>query len=159
MTAKTTNEEKFSFNSSDLAPYQSEYLHGGRLAERWHTQRGHILGNALDATVDIINPYISQADEGGFHLSIFSAQEFCTELILFWMFKKLGLPSKAQEAWMSKCSCKIHRPIRSHQDINVAMVCNSFRMINGMAYARASFRISDEREGLFIVEQHGGFRY
>jgi hypothetical protein len=32
-------------------------------------------------------------------------------------------------------------------------------MINGMAYARASFRISDEREGLFIVEQHGGFRY
>jgi hypothetical protein len=158
MNDKSSSEVPIIFDHDDLAPYQSAYLHGGRQQESWALNTVRILGDSLETSVDIINPYTSTTDEGGFHLSIFCAQEFCTELILFWTFKKLVLPGKTQEAWMRKCSCKVTRPIRSHLGINVAMTCKSFRMINGMAYAHALFTISDGTGGLFIVEQHGGFK-
>lgn len=157
MKAESNSEAPFTYHSEDLAPYQSGYLHGGRLQEGWTIDTVHIRGDSLEASVNISNPYISTTDQGGFHLSIFSAQEFCTELILFWTFKRLALPRKAQEAWMRKCSCKISKPIRSHLGIKVAMACKSFRIINGMAYAHALFQLSDLTGGLFIVEQQGGF--
>ena len=158
MNDKSSSEVPIIFGHEDLAPYQSAYLHGGRQQEHWELNAVRICGDSLETSVNIINPYISTTDEGGFHLSIFCAQEFCTELILFWVFKKLGLPGKAQEAWMRKCSCKITGPIRSHLGINVAMTCKRFRIINGMAYAHALFTISDATGGLFIVELHGGYR-
>ena len=157
MKAESNSEALFTYNPEDLAPYQSGYLHGGRFQESWATDTVHIRGDSLKTSVNISNPYISTTDQGGFHLSIFSAQEFCTELILFWMFKKLALTRKAQEAWMRKCNCKISRPIRSHLGIEVVMTCKNFRVINGMAYAHALFKLSDATGGLFIVEQQGGF--
>lgn len=159
MITKVISGEEVTFSTADFSCYQSDYLHGGRQNESWIIEKGCILGDSLNAIIAIANPYLSQTDQDRFHLSIFPAQEFCSELLLYWMHKKLSLECKTQEAWMSKCSCNIRRAIRCHQNIQVSMTCNSFRQINRMAYARSSFKISDDIGGLFIIEQQGGFRY
>ncbi|MEA5421901.1 hypothetical protein VB716_00145 [Synechococcus sp. CCY9201] len=146
------------FYPNDLEPYQSAYLHGGKAKEQWCIQQVSIDGEILQAMVDILNPFSSSTDPGGFHLSVFSSQEFCAELSLFWLFKKLELPCKAQEAWMRECRCSLRRPIRSRQNIRVDMKCKSFRVIGGMAYIHARFTVRDSGDGLFLLEQRGGFR-
>lgn len=158
MTSSEINNSQH-FDNHDLLPYQSDYLHQGKSQERWFVHSAHINNNDLSALISIDNPYFSATDPGGFHLSVFSAQEFCTELILFWTMKKLRLSRKSQEAWMRECHCRIIRPIRTHKDISAQLKINNYRVMNGMAYAKGDFQISDISNGLFILSLSGGLRF
>lgn len=148
--------EPICLGPADLVPYRSTYLSEGRRHECYILQSVRIQDDRLDAHFDIRNPFISASDSGGFRLSIYPAQEVCGELLTIYVHKRLGLAAKLTEAWMRECRCTIRRPVRSLVNIRVEMVCSQFRIVRGMVYVRALFSLSDEKGGLFLLEQCGG---
>ena len=117
-----------------------------------------LTAQGLQTRVDMVNPYVSSSDAGGFHLSVFTAHELCVELGILWVHQQLGLAEKSGEVWMRECSCKIRASVRAVRDIDVVMTCEAFRVVGPMAYLHSSFRISDTQGGLFLVEQRGGLQ-
>lgn len=146
------------FGPEDIAPFQSAYIQSGRRSEGYCIQAARVQGDVLTASFDMVNPYVSALDRGRFHLSIFTAQEVCVELSVFWMHQRLGLRRKSGEAWMRECSCRIRHPIRAVRDLQVAMTSEQFRVVRGTAYLRVACQITDRHGGLFLLEQRGGLQ-
>ena len=89
---------------SNISGFQSEYLHVGRKCEDWSFRDVQFVPNGLTALMDISSPYVSSHDRKGFHLSIFTTQEACVELLVLWTCHKACLKSKPGEAWMKEIS-------------------------------------------------------
>lgn len=146
------------YRGAELSPFQSAYLHGGKAREIWSITQVTVQGDHARALVDIHNPFLSPTDQRTFHLSVYTAMEFCTEVILVYAYTTLALPLKAEEAWMKECQCRLIRPIRAYEGISVEMRASSFRFIQGTAYCHGVFRITDAMDGLFEIELKGFFR-
>ncbi|WP_143593632.1 hypothetical protein [Synechococcus sp. 1G10] len=143
---------------AELSPFQSVYLHGGKAREIWSIPRITVQGDHSSALVDIQNPFLSPTDQRTFHLSVYTAMEFCSEVILVHAYTTLALPLKAEEAWMKECQCHLIRPIRTYEGISVEMRARSFRFIQGTAYCHGEFHVTDAMDGLFEIELKGFFR-
>ena len=140
---------------SNILDFQSEYLHVGRKHEDWRFRDVQVAQSGLTALMDISSPFISSHDREGFHLSIFTTQEACVELLVFWICQKACIQSKPGEAWMKEMSSSCSTPIRDSQDIRIELDVKKSRVGNGFLYAVGCFKIEGPNGGLFNVELKG----
>ena len=140
---------------SNISGFQSEYLHVGRKCEDWSFRNVQFVPNGLTALMDISSPYVSSHDRKGFHLSIFTTQEACVELLVLWTCHKACLKSKPGEAWMKEISSNCSAPIRDSQGIRIELDVKKSRVSNGFLYAVGCFKIEGPSGGLFNVELKG----
>nr|WP_137006823.1 hypothetical protein [Synechococcus sp. UW106] len=139
----------------DIANFQSEYLHVGRKNENWHFRDIKISESGLTSLVDISSPYISKHDKKGFHLSIFTAQEACAELLIYWVCLKAGLERKPGEAWVKEFSSKFFKPIRDFEGVRIHLNVKKSRLGVNLLVAVGSFEVVGPNGGLFTVELKG----
>jgi len=141
--------------AKSIFDFQSEYLHVGRKSEDWHFRDINILASGLTCLMDISSPYISKSDDKGFHLSIFTVQEACVELLIYWMCQKAGLKRKPGEAWMKELSAKCLEPIRDCEGVQIHLKVKKNRCGTSILMAVGSFEIVGHSGGLFAVELKG----
>lgn len=139
----------------DIANFQSDYLHIGRKKEDWIFRDIEISDTGLTCFLDISAPYISSHDEKGFHLSIFTAQEACSELLIYWICVKAGLERKPGEAWVKEFSSKFCKPIRDFEGIRIQLHVIKSRVGVNLLVAVGSFKIVGPNGGLFSIELKG----
>ena len=139
----------------NITNFQSEYLHAGRKNEDWHFYGVEGSETGLTCLVDISSPYVSKYDKEGFHLSIFTAQEACSELLIYWICLKAGLERKPGEAWVKEFSSKFFKPIRNFKGIKIHLNVKKSRVGANLLVAVGSFKIVGSSGGLFEVELKG----
>ena len=100
---------------------QSEYLNFGRKEDVWEIVCVEIEGDCLKAQVRMKSYYISETDNRGFHLSIFSTLEFLSQLKLIYSHHWAKLESKTLEGWLVESNVKSKKAIRSSEEIFVEM--------------------------------------
>ena len=144
-----------SYSNEEIVPYLSPYLHKGRKKEDWKFAYIDVQDTGLLASFDVMNPFVSSFDSGGFHLSVFTAQEVCTELLIFWILKKSGQSEKAGEAWIKEMSSSLISPIRESCNIKVSLYTKKFRCGAKTLFSHGQFRLEDSIGGLFDVSLKG----
>ena len=150
-----SNSPLFSSSNEEMLPYMSSYLHVGRKEEDWKYQRVDFQDTGLFASFDLVNPFISDLDSGGFHLSASTSQEVCSELLIFWLLKKAGLNVKPGEAWVKEMSYLGISPIRMSCGIQASLDVKKFRCGTKLLFADGRFRLEDNCGGLSKVNIKG----
>lgn len=150
-----SNSVLSNYSNEEVVPYLSPYLHKGRKKEDWKFDYIKIQDTSLLASCEVINPFVSSFDSGGFHLSIFTAQEVCSELLIFWSSKRSGQSEKAGEAWVKEMSSSMISPIRESRNIKVSLDIQNFRFGAKILFADSRFRLEDSVGGLFHVNIKG----
>ena len=154
---KNNNQEPLDveLSSSEIDELSSHYLKEGRKQESWRIESAKIYGKNLNAVVAMQSVYVSESDLAGFHLTIFSALEFLSQLMIVYAHVWAGLAEKTREAWMVESSTRIVRAIRHAARIEVKMTVRSMRNIGGKLYCVADYCVTDNGGGLFEVELKG----
>ena len=144
-------------SAEQIKKTSSQYLKEGRKQESWEIKRVQILGNNLQAEIEMVQTYTSSNDGAGFHLTIFSSLEFLSQLMIVFGHELAGLDTKIQEGWMVDSSIKCSGAIRS-TSIKVSMEVLRMRKRGDNLYGHANFTIySDTDEGYFKATLKGFF--
>lgn len=134
----------------DLVPISSPYLSGGRRDESWTIDWVEIGEDKLQAAVLINSPYISASDAGGFHVTIFSALEVVSQLLIVYMHVWAGLEEKVREVWMVESQTRSIEAIRD-RTISVEMQATKMRKVGARIYSTVQFRVKGSSGGLFEI--------
>jgi hypothetical protein len=153
MTTSTTAPIRL--DPQALAPLLSAYLTKGRKDDCWRIDRVEIEGDRLLAEVSMSSTYASASDPGGFHLTIFSALEFASQLMIIHAHVWAGLESKTREGWMVESTARAVRAIRDSQGIAVRMQVHQLRKRGEHLYCNADFTVTDSQGGLFEIGLKG----
>lgn len=144
-----------SLEEDEIERLTSHYLSEGRKQESWKIKAVHIQGEKLSATVTMPSIYVSNADTQGFHLTIFSALEFLSQLMITYAHVWAGLAEKTREGWMLESRTRSIRAIRNAEHIQVEMVVRTMRKHGDNLFCVADYRVSDDQDGLFEVQLKG----
>jgi len=144
-----------SLNEDDIERLSSHYLTEGRKQESWKIKAVHIQGEKLSAIVAMRSTYVSSSDTQGFHLTIFSALEFLSQLMITYAHVWAGLAEKTREGWMVESRTRSVRAIRNAEHIQVEMTVRTMRKRGGNLFCVADYRVTDDQDGLFEVELEG----
>ena len=137
-------------SSELISKYNSTYISEGRKKESWNLDNVEIDDNAINADVSMSSIYISPSDKTGFHLSIFTALEFVSQLIIIYFHIWAELAEKTQEAWMIESTISYKKAIRCSSNIKVRIkVCN-IKKVGKKLYAVVNFDITDHLGGKFV---------
>ena len=139
-------------SSEEISKYTSLYLTVGRKKESWSLDDVEMEGDALHATISMNSIYSSPTDIGGFHLSIFPALEFVSQLIIIYFHVWAGLSEKTQEAWMIESKIRYQKVIRSHLNIKVSIKVRNIKKVGKRLYSIVEFKITDDLDGIFEGE-------
>lgn len=139
----------------DIQAFSSDYLNGGRKQESWKIEEVAIDGRTLTSRISMQSVYVSATDSGGFHLTIFSALEFLSQLMIIYTHVWAGLKSKSREGWMVESHTRTVRAIRNPNNIQVAMTANTIRKRGDTLFCDAKYRITDDQDGLFEIRLKG----
>ena len=91
---------------ADFAGLLSPYLTQGRREEQWRIDGIEIDGSELRARVCMPSSFVSGTDGAGFHLTIFTALEFASQLMIIYAHVWAGLERKVREGWMVESSIR-----------------------------------------------------
>lgn len=139
----------------EIAKLSSHYLNDGRKQESWQIEQVEISDNLLNATLSMSSTYVSDTDEHGFHLTIFSTLEFLSQLMIIYAHNWAGMNEKIREGWMVESHTKTVRAIRNPNAINVEMKVDKMRKRGENLYCAADFCVTDDQDGLFEVQLKG----
>lgn len=139
----------------DIAKLASPYLNGGRKQESWEIRSIAIDGDALRANIAMRAMYVSDSDVHGFHLTIFSALEFLSQLMIIYAHAWAGMPEKTRECWMVESSTRSVRAIRDPAHIDVGMKIRKMRQRGANLYCVADYKVTDNQGGLFEIQIKG----
>jgi len=142
-------------SEAEIDRLSSHYLSEGRKQESWKIKEVQIQGKKLSAVVTMSSIYVSSADPQGFHLTIFSALEFLSQLMITYAHVWAGLTEKTREGWMLESRARTIRAIRNAEHIQVEMVVRTMRKRGGTLFCVADYRVTDDRDGLFEVQLEG----
>lgn len=142
-------------SDKDIQNYLSHYLNEGRKQESWKIDEITISGKKLTSRISMHSIYISDTDSGGFHLTIFSALEFLSQLMIIYTHVWAGLKSKSREGWMVESHTRTIRAIRNPKNIHVEMTVSTIRKRGVNLFCDARYRLTDDRDGLFEVRLKG----
>ncbi len=92
--------KKVCLSAAEIEKLSSHYLNDGRKQESWKIEQVEISGDLLNATLSMSSTYVSDTDEHGFHLTIFSTLEFLSQLMIIYGHNWAGLDEKTREGWM-----------------------------------------------------------
>jgi len=140
--------KKIELNGEDIQKFSSHYLNEGRKQESWQINHITIDGMMLNAHVSMLSTYLSATDDNKFHLTVFSALEFLTQLMIAYMHIWAGLEEKVGEVWMIECDLKSRSVIRDPDNIFVSMTVERIKERGTDIYTTASCKITDPQEGL-----------
>lgn len=136
-------------SSKEIVQFQSPYLNGGRAKESWIIDEVKIDNEKLYAKISMKKVFLSPTDINGFHLTVFSALEFISQLIIIYFHVWANLTEKKQEAWMLENTIRIKKSIRSRSDINVNLEFIKIRKIGLRLHAITQYTVTDDLGGHF----------
>jgi hypothetical protein len=141
--------------SEEIARLSSAYIDSGVKNETWSIKTVLIDGGNVRAELEMDSVFVSPTDPGGFHLSIFSTQEFLAQLSNIYLHLLAGSERKERETWMREVTIKTHKTIRDRNKILVEMDFFNVRRFGEGWYAMARCRVFDDHGGLFTAELKG----
>lgn len=148
-------KEIIELNNHDIKKLSSYYLNEGRKQERWQINHVMIDDKILEAQISMISRYLSATDNNEFHLTIFSALEFLSQLMIVYIHVWAGRKEKVGEGWMIESSMKSLRVIRDPENIFVSMTVEKIKERGANLYCIASYKITDPNDGLMEVRLKG----
>ena len=151
-------ELELRLGASDIARLSSVYIDEGTKRDVWKIGEVRIQDHLLTAEVQMKTFFVSPTDPRGFHLTIFSTQEFLAQLSNIYLHLAAGYREKERETWMSESSIVTKSPIRDPHSISVEMEFFKLKRLGDALFARARCRVFDARGGLFTAELKGMLR-
>lgn len=145
---------KQELTANEIEKLSSHYLNYGRKQESWKIDNVIVENEKLSAKVSMTSLYLSQTDEKGFHLTIFSTLEFLSQLLIIYGHVWAGLKEKTQEGWMVESSIRTTRAIRNPENIRVVMQVRT-KKVGVHLYGMANCEVTDDQGGLFEVMLKG----
>ncbi|MGW8168724.1 MAG: hypothetical protein ACWGHH_01830 [Sulfurovaceae bacterium] len=147
--------KKVVFNRDEIKDLSSHYLNEGRKQETWQIDHVRIDDMTAEAKISMVTRYLSATDNNEFHLTIFSALEFLSQLMIVYMHIWSGRQKKVGEGWMIESSMRAVRVIRDPENILVSMRVEKIRERGANLYCIASYKITDTHDGLMEVRLKG----
>lgn len=147
--------KKVVLNRDEIKDLSSYYLNEGRKQETWQIDHVRIEDMIAEAKISMVSRYLSATDNNEFHLTIFSALEFLSQLMIVYAHIWAGRQEKVGEGWMIESSMKSVRAIRDPENILVSMSVEKIRERGANLYCIASYRIIDRHDGLMEVRLKG----
>lgn len=142
-------------SSNEIQPFISDYLYNGRKLESWEIKEITIEDSNLEAIFDMNSGYKSNSDLNQFHLTIFTALEVASQLMIIYAHKWSNRTEKSQEGWMIESKTRSRNLIRASKNILVKMTVKKIRSHHNKGFCIASFIFSDSQGGIFEVDLKG----
>jgi len=140
---------------SDLS---SQYIDEGVKKDSWEILDIEISGTLLKARLRMTSFFVSPTDPGGFHLTIFSTQEFLAQVANIYLHILAGYTVKSRETWMRECAITSRSVIRNAENIVVEMEVVGQKKVGDSLVCTARCRVYDDQGGLFIARVKGLLR-
>jgi len=151
-------ESEIRLGKTEIAELSSRYIDEGVKVDAWEIQNINITGNLLKAEIGMVSFFVSPTDPDGFHLTIFSTQEFLAQLANIYLHVAADFKTKCRETWMRECTITSRKAIRNPQKIFVEMDFFSLKKIQDSVIAMARCRVFDDQGGLFTARVKGLLR-
>ena len=149
---------KHQLDRQQIAALSSAYIDQGVKKDAWEIVELSIDGPILRARVRMTSFFVSPTDPGGFHLTIFSTQEFLAQLANIYLHLAAGFSTKKRETWMRECAITSRKTIRDPENINVEMNFSGLKKLGGGVISMGSARVFDNEDGLFTARLKGLLR-
>ena len=143
---------------ADIAALSSPYVDRGVKQDCWEIQQVEIDGRHLRARVRMTSFFVSPTDPAGFHLTIFSTQEFLAQLANIYLHVAAGFDVKCRETWMRECSITSRKVIRDPENIRVELDIHGLRQVGDALVGTGEGRVFDDQGGLFTARLKGLLR-
>ena len=151
-------ESEIHLGKTEIADLSSRYIDEGVKVDAWEIQNISITGNLLKAEIGMVSFFVSPTDPDGFHLTIFSTQEFLAQLANIYLHVAADFKTKCRETWMRECTITSRKAIRNPQKIFVEMDFFSLKKIQDSVVSMARCRVYDDQGGLFTARVKGLLR-
>jgi hypothetical protein len=151
-------ESEIHLDTTEIASLSSRYIDEGVKVDAWEIQNINISGKLLKAEIAMTSYFVSPTDPDGFHLTIFSTQEFLAQLANIYLHIAADFKTKCRETWMRECTITSRKAIRSQEKIFVEMDFFSLKKIQDSIVSMAKCRVYDDQGGLFTARVKGLLR-
>lgn len=153
-----TRDLKKKFGPAEIAALSSVYIDEGVKKDAWEIYEIGIYGPILKARIRMKSFFVSPTDPGGFHLTIFSTQEFLAQLANIYLHVAAGFEKKERETWMRESTITSRKTIRDAENIQVEMDFFGLKKIGDGVASMANCRVFDDEGGLFTARLKGLLR-
>ena len=85
---------------SEYEPISSVYLSEGRKSEKWSIDSISISEESLLSSISMTSVFSPNNEQSQFHLPVYAAMEFVSQLQIIFMHHHIGLTQKTREVWM-----------------------------------------------------------
>lgn len=143
---------------AEIAALSSVYIDEGVKKDAWEIYEIEISGPILEAKIRMKSFFVSPTDPGGFHLTIFSTQEFLAQLANIYLHVAAGFEKKERETWMREATITSRKTIRDAENIQVEMDFFGLKKIGDGVASMANCRVFDDEGGLFTARLKGLLR-
>jgi hypothetical protein len=143
---------------SEIGALSSRYIDEGVKKDAWEIVEIDIADAILKARIRMTAFFVSPTDPGGFHLTIFSTQEFLAQLANIYLHLAAGYATKSRETWMRECAISSRKVIRDPENIHVEMDFFGQKQLGDSLAAMARCRVYDDQGGLFTARLKGLLR-
>jgi len=152
------NQPDILLGRKQIADLSSAYIDQGVKQDSWEILSVEISGKLLKAKLRMTSFFVSPTDPGGFHLTIFSTQEFLAQLANIYLHVAADFTVKSRETWMRESAITSRSVIRDPENIMVEIDFFSLKKMKGSLISLAKCRIYDDRGGLFTARIKGFLR-
>jgi len=142
-------------SANEIKPFISDYLYNGRKLESWEIKEITIEDSNLEAIFDLNSEYKSNTDQNQFHLTMFTALEVASQLMIIYAHKWSNRTKKTQEGWMIESKTISRNLIRTSKNILVKMSVKKIKALHNQGFCSANFIFSDNQGGTFEVDLKG----
>lgn len=153
-----TRDLKKKFGPAEISALSSVYIDEGVKKDAWEIYEIGISGPILKARIRMKSFFVSPTDPGGFHLTIFSTQEFLAQLANIYLHVAAGFEKKERETWMRESTITSRKTIRDAENIQVEMDFFGLKKIGDGVASMANCRVFDDEGGLFTARLKGLLR-
>jgi len=142
----------------EIAALSSAYIDTGVKKDAWELFEVRIRDRLVEARARMTSFFISPTDAGGFHLTIFSAQEMLAQLANIFLQVAAGHETKRAETWMRECSIVSRSVIRDPENIRVELNITGLKRVGDTLAGIGQGRVFDDQGGLFTARLKGLLR-
>jgi hypothetical protein len=142
-------------DGKQISELSSRYIDVGVKKDCWEIMDIKISGMSLKARLRMTSFFVSPTDPAGFHLTIFSTQEFLAQLANIYLHVLAGYTSKCKETWMRECSVSCRSSIRNPENITVDMDISRQKKVGDTLIGKVNCRVCDDQGGLFTARLEG----
>lgn len=139
-------------STDEINRMSSNYISEGRYKEKWQINK--IIISDKTAVMNTSMSTIT-CDDADFHLSIFTAEEMASQLMIICGHLWAQLGEKNKEVWMLESNTKNIKPIKNKNNITVNLNLRALKKMEDKIFGIADFIVSDNNHGLIKITQKG----